>query len=94
MTTRPELALDRILKAFEAELIDASEEEIASALKDLGMTMTMKGSAALVDVRYPGIRRWLTTLYGEALAKPEADEEERAPSPADAPAAPRQFRDT
>jgi hypothetical protein len=58
MTARPELALERILLALEADLIDASDAEIAEALDELGFK-SIRGSLALADVRHADPRRWL-----------------------------------
>jgi hypothetical protein len=49
-TKRPELALERILLAVERDLLDATDEEILTAAKELGMNPTMKGSAAFFGV--------------------------------------------
>jgi hypothetical protein len=49
----PEVVLTRILDALGQELIDASEEEIMEAAKDLGMDPHMKGSAAFLGVTFP-----------------------------------------
>ena len=46
----PETALNRILDALERDLIDASDEEILEAAKDLGMNPVMKGSAAFLGL--------------------------------------------
>ena len=46
----PETALNRVLDALERELIDASDEEILEAAKDLGMNPLMKGSAAFLGL--------------------------------------------
>ena len=50
----PELALERLIEALAAELIEATDEEILEAAKDLGMDPRMKGSAAFIGIRYPG----------------------------------------
>jgi DNA-binding PucR family transcriptional regulator len=59
--TRPELALERLLLALEGELIDATDDEVLAAAKELGMDPTMKGSSALfgvtILVRWPAVRR-------------------------------------
>jgi hypothetical protein len=59
--TRADLALERLLAALERELIDATDEEVLAAAKELGMDPTMKGSSALfgvtVLVRWPANRR-------------------------------------
>ena len=49
----PETVLTRILEAFGQELIDASDEEIIEAAKDLGMDPQMKGSAAFLGLTFP-----------------------------------------
>jgi len=51
-TARPEAALTRLLEALEQDLLDASDEEVMQAAKDLGMDPTMKGSAAFAGIRY------------------------------------------
>jgi hypothetical protein len=59
--TRPDVALERLLVSLEHELIEATEEEVLAAAKELGMDPTMKGSSALfgvtVVVRWPANRR-------------------------------------
>jgi len=45
--------LTRILEALELELIDATDEEILEAAKDLGMDPKMKGSAAFLGLKFP-----------------------------------------
>jgi hypothetical protein len=49
-TVRPDLAFERLLIALERDLIDASDEEILAAAKELGMNPLMKGSAAFFGV--------------------------------------------
>ena len=77
--TAPEIALARILEALEAELIGATDDEMAAALADLGMSASIKGSAALFDLKYPSIRRHLESLYGGALAEHDGDHEKDEP---------------
>jgi hypothetical protein len=48
--------LSRILEGLEQELIDATDEEILEAAKDLGMKPLMRGSAAFAGVTCP--TRW------------------------------------
>lgn len=48
-----ELALNRLLEAFEQDLLDASDEEIIQAAQDLGMNPQLKGSAAFAGLKYP-----------------------------------------
>ena len=47
---RPERELERVLLAFEHEVIDASNEEILAAARELGMNPAMKGSSAFFGV--------------------------------------------
>ena len=44
------IGLTRLLDALEAELIEASEEEILQAAQDLGMNPHMQGSAAFAGI--------------------------------------------
>ena len=51
MKTRyPERGLERLLVALERDLLDATDEEILAAAKELGMNPAMKGSAAFFGV--------------------------------------------
>ena len=59
----PETALTRILEALEQELLQASDEEIMTVAKELGMNPAMKGSAAFADIRY-GVALRRTVIYG------------------------------
>jgi hypothetical protein len=53
----PELALERILIALERDVIDATDEELLRAARELGMNPSMKGSAAFFGVNRPaGLR--------------------------------------
>jgi hypothetical protein len=55
----PELALERILIALEGDIIDATDEELLTAARELGMNPSMKGSAAFFGVTRPtGLRSW------------------------------------
>jgi hypothetical protein len=49
----PEVALARILEALGRELINASDEEVMEAAKDLSMNPQMRGSAAFAGLKYP-----------------------------------------
>lgn len=51
-TLRPVLTLERILLALERELLEASDEEIIAAARELGMNPAMKGSAAFMGLKY------------------------------------------
>ena len=47
------VALNRILQGLEQELIDASDEEVIAAAKDLGMDPSMQGSAVFAGLKFP-----------------------------------------
>ena len=49
-TTRPEQGLERVLAALEQDLLNATDEEIQTSAKELGMNPNMKGSAAMFGV--------------------------------------------
>lgn len=49
-TTGPELGIERLLKALEQELLDATDEEISAVATELGIKPGMKGSIALFGV--------------------------------------------
>jgi hypothetical protein len=70
------MALARILEALGQELIDASDEEILEAARDLGIDPTMKGSAAFAGLKFPATPR-LSDFFeldvGRRLRAPEAD---------------------
>jgi hypothetical protein len=51
MLTKPAAALGRILDQLDRELIDASDEDIMEAARDLGMNPMMKGSAAFLGLQ-------------------------------------------
>jgi hypothetical protein len=57
----PHSNLERLLAALERELIDATDEEVLAAAKELGMDPTMKGSSAFFGVKmllsWPAARR-------------------------------------
>jgi len=58
-STRPELALERILIALERDVVDATDEELLTAARELGMNPSMQGSAAVFGVTRPaGLRSW------------------------------------
>ena len=48
-----EIGLSRILDGFAQELTVASDPEILSAAKDLGMDLSMKESAAYAGITFP-----------------------------------------
>jgi hypothetical protein len=51
-TITSEVKLTRVLDAFAQELVEASDEEISTAAKDLGMDL-QKWSSAFAGVTYP-----------------------------------------
>ena len=69
----PAAALARVLDALEQELIDASNEEILEAAKDLGMNPLMKGSAAFMGLNYPGSARFTDFFDSEMLKQIRAE---------------------
>jgi hypothetical protein len=50
--TFPETALERVLESLETELIEASDEEILAAARELGQNPMMKGSIAFAGVMF------------------------------------------
>ena len=50
--TFPETALERVLESLETELIEASDEEILAAAKELGQNPLMKGSIAFAGIMF------------------------------------------
>lgn len=69
--------LEQLLVALERELIEATDDEILEAARDLGMNPAMKGSAA---------------FFGVTIARPHYwPDDPRDPS--DAPSASRRLKD-
>jgi hypothetical protein len=60
---RPERELERVLIAFEHEVIGANDEEILSAARELGMNPAMKGSSAFFGLT-------LLVQFGKPSQKP------------------------
>ena len=54
----PELAFERLLLILEQELIDATDDEILEAARDLGMNPGMRGSSAFFGVTTPTLRQF------------------------------------
>jgi hypothetical protein len=63
----PEAVLARVLDALEHELVDATDEEILEAAKDLGMNPMMKGSAAFLGLQYSQAMQWADFFESEEL---------------------------
>jgi hypothetical protein len=49
----PETVLERLITALEQELVEASDEEVLHAARDLGMNPEMPGSAAFLGLTVP-----------------------------------------
>jgi hypothetical protein len=54
----PEVALERLLEALEVEIIEASDDDILDAARDLGMNPAMRGSAAFLGLKGPALPQW------------------------------------
>ncbi len=65
----PQVALDRVLEALGQELIDASDEEIIGAAKDLGMDPTMRESSAFRGLKFPSTPQLSDFFEPEASRK-------------------------
>ncbi|HTB89808.1 MAG TPA: hypothetical protein VK743_17715 [Steroidobacteraceae bacterium] len=63
----PAAALGRILDQLDRELIEASDEDILEAARDLGMNPMMKGSAAFIGLRVPAMAHVADFFDSEAL---------------------------
>ncbi len=49
----PEVVLTRVLEGLERDLVEATDEDITQAAQDLGMNLSMKGSAAFMGLKSP-----------------------------------------
>ena len=65
--TTPAAALGRILDQLDRELIEASDEDILEAARDLGMNPMMKGSAAFLGLRVPAMAQFADFFDSDAL---------------------------
>ena len=63
----PAAALGRILDRLDRELIEASDEDILEAARDLGMNPMMKGSAAFIGLRVPAMAQFADFFDSDAL---------------------------
>jgi hypothetical protein len=54
---QPVARLERLLAALEHDVLEATDEEILAAARELGMNPDMKGSAALIGVTFLVIPR-------------------------------------
>jgi hypothetical protein len=60
-------ALGRMLDQLDRELIEASDEEIVEAARELGMNPMMKGSAAFIGLRVPAMAHFADFFDSDAL---------------------------
>jgi hypothetical protein len=65
--TAPAAALGRILDHLDRELIEASDEDILEAARDLGMNPLMKGSAAFLGLQIPASAHFADFFDSDAL---------------------------
>jgi hypothetical protein len=63
----PAAALGRILDRLDRELIEASDEDILEAARDIGMNPLMKGSAAFIGLRVPAMAQFADFFDSDAL---------------------------
>jgi hypothetical protein len=63
----PAAALGRILDRLDRELIEASDEDILEAARDMGMNPMMKGSAAFIGLRVPAMAQFADFFDSDAL---------------------------
>jgi hypothetical protein len=80
-TTRPDLAFERMLGTLERDLLDATDEEILAAAKELGMNPGMKGSAAFIGVLLLARPRSRPTETGEMRVSPRARRRQKDDAP-------------
>jgi hypothetical protein len=83
-TMHPEQRLERLLVALERDVLDATDEEILAAARELGMNPAMKGSAAFFGVmrlaRVPSLPgKSLRGKYG-SIARRRASKDDAPPS--------------
>jgi hypothetical protein len=60
-------ALGRMLDQLDRELIEASDEEILEAARDLGMNPMMQGSAAFIGLRVPALAHFADFFDSEVV---------------------------
>lgn len=84
---RQAAAFERVLEALGQELIDATDDELLEAARDLGMDPTMRGSAAFIGLKYPAIPR-LSDFFGLPATHPlRIQDDRRSREPRDSQAA-------
>ena len=73
-------ALTRVLAGLGQELLDAPDEEILQAAKDLGMDPAMPGSAAFAGLKYP-VKPQLTDFFDLDACRQLLDARPSSPEP-------------
>jgi hypothetical protein len=73
----PERGLEHLLAALERDLLDATDEEILAAARELGMNPAMKGSSAFFGVMK--LARVRSMPRGTAKGKPPSVARRRSP---------------
>jgi len=73
----PERGLERLLAALERDLLDATDEEILAAARELGMNPAMKGSSAFFGVMM--LARVRSMPLGTAEGQPPSIVRRRSP---------------
>jgi hypothetical protein len=81
-TASPEAVLTRVIEGLEPDLVNATDEDVTQAARDLGMDLSMKGSAAFMGLKPPfklSLSEFfdLSTLDAEQLAALRRVYEER-----------------
>jgi hypothetical protein len=74
----PERGLERLLAALERDLLDATDEEILDAARELGMNPAMKGSAAFIGVT---LLARLRPVPGKAARRKDASRRPKGDAP-------------
>jgi trimethylamine:corrinoid methyltransferase-like protein len=69
----PAVALERVLTGLVEEIIEAADEELTQAAKDLGMDLNMRGSAAFLGVMYAMPKRIEDIFEPEDLRRAYAE---------------------
>lgn len=72
MTLDNAARFERLLVALERELIEATDEEILEAARDLGMNPAIKGSAAFFGVTLDVRALIRQSVAGDSPARPSA----------------------
>jgi hypothetical protein len=75
----PAAALGRILDQLDRELIEASDEDILEAARDLGMNPMMKGSAAFLGLQFFSFAEFFDSDALQGLLQERAAQKAAAP---------------